>query len=669
MKPGVGQLIEKTLLGDRNSFCELVMRYQYAVYSLVFHHLGNFADAEDITQEVFLEAYQHLGTLKRPERFGSWLNGIAKNLCKMWLRRQPQTLPIDELKQQEGQAASPMEVCEQHDLHERVMDAISQLPEPNRIVMTLYSMDGLSYEEIGAFLDVPIGTVRSRIHRARQTLRKELAYMATQDLEKHEIDPELAQKIANFLKERKDRIIKLWSDEMAVIDNRMSKAVHREAISSFLSIMIDQYEHTDAPKSRSELIKGLTQRYSPKEFTADELAGMMFLLQGIIFLDFLAFHEMELYESVGHKIAGDISVLSGNGDIKRGFAVGLMDIKETASAIQKGASGSYGRRYTNENQDKKNLFPGYMVKYYAGNPSELLQLPISVGKNWMKQDSGHTFRSIIASTSETIGTPAGEFANCVKVKTLITGKRLNSDGEENPEIDVFVRGTRFMWFAPGVGLVKIKYNHEEGSATEINLVKYSIEKSSKSYFPLALRNIWHYEWGQTYSDYMNYEVWRVAEKKKGTYKIRCFNRVSRPMEVGSIKQETPEKKKILLVSDEEAELESLKGMLSDKDYDVTTAISGSEALSIMEDSLFDVIAIDDFVTTVERTPEMSGTKLLQGIKQLSPYPQVIVMITFTNVDELVKMMRLGAYDVIEKPFSSEKFMASIKQAIEKAEIT
>jgi CheY-like chemotaxis protein len=252
---------------------------------------------------------------------------------------------------------------------------------------------------------------------------------------------------------------------------------------------------------------------------------------------------------------------------------------------------------------------------------------------------------------------------------LITGKRINSDGEENPEIDVFVRGTRFMWFAPSVGLIKVKYNHEEGSATEISLIGYSIKKSDRSYFPLALGNIWHYEWVDTYSEYMNYEIWRVAEKKKGSYNIRCFNRVSRLKGMVSIEQEAPEKKRILLVSNKEAELESLKELLLDEDHDVTAAISGSEALSTMRDSLFDVVAIDDLVTTREKTSEMSGMELLQKIKQLSPYPQVIVMMEFTTVDRVIKMMRHGAYDVIERPLSPEKFIASIRQAIEKAKAT
>ena len=88
--------------------------------------------------------------------------------------------------------------------------------------------------------------------------------MITQDSGEHEIDPELAHRVANFLKERQDRIITLWSGDMAVIDDRASKAVHRDAISSFLSLMIERFEHTDTAKSPNELTKALTGKYNIK---------------------------------------------------------------------------------------------------------------------------------------------------------------------------------------------------------------------------------------------------------------------------------------------------------------------------------------------------------------------------------------------------------------------
>jgi len=667
-KSRIKQLVEKTLQGDKDSFCELVVKYQHAVYGLAFHHLKNFTDAEDIAQEVFLEAYRQLRTLRRPERFGFWLNGITTNLCKMWLRRQRPIVSIDELQQHDELTTNPDEFSEQHELHELVMEAISQLPEPNRIVLTLYSIDGLSYGEISEFLDVPIGTVRSRIHRAKQTLKKELADMVAQDFKKHEIDPEFAPNVVKFLKEQQDRIITLWSDDMAVINDKVSKAIHRNAISSFLSLIRDQFKHTDITKTPDELIEALTRRY--KELTASELAEMLFLFQGMMVLNFLNDYDMDLFGAIYQQIMDIIESYPGKEDIKWGFSVGFMDITETASAIRLGSRGTYGSRYFSENQAKKNLYHSYMVN--IGNPSDPIQIPISVNKSWVERDSGYKYRSIIVNTGETINTPAGEFPDCVKVKTLITGKKVSSDGKETPEIDVFVRGRRFMWFAPGVGLVKLIYEHEEGSATEVSLISYLIKEASDSYLPLALGNIWRYEWTDTYSDYMNWEVWRVAEKKKDTYRIHRFNRVSRPKEssekIDSTEQETPEREKILIVSDRDSEQKIYKNILLDEGYDVETTNSGMEALNILQKLLFNLVVMYDFDATKDRTPEMMGIELLEKIKQTSPDTQIIVMTAFGTVEKTVKMMRLGAYDILELPFSPVHLLTSVKEALEIAKM-
>jgi len=451
---------------------------------------------------------------------------------------------------------------------------------------------------------------------------------------------------------------------MAVINDKISKTTHRNAISSFLTLIRDQFKHADVTKTPDELIEALTRRY--KELTADKLAEMLFLFQGMMVLNFLDDYDMDLFGAIYQQIMDIIESYPGKEDIKWGFSVGIMDITDTASAIRLGRSGTFGSRYFSENQAKKNLYHSYMVN--VGNPSVLIQMPVNVAKSWIERDSGYKYRSTIANTSETIVTPAGEFPDCVKVKTLITGKKVSSDGKETPEIDVFVRGRRFMWFAPGVGLVMLKYEHEEGSSTDVNLISYSIEEASNSYLPLALGNIWRYEWTDTYSDYMNWEVWRVAEKKKDTYRIHRFNRVSRPKEsfekIDSIEQEAPERKRILIVSDKDDIRKSLKIMGLDEGYDVETANSGPKALDILQKSLFDLVVMSDFVATSNTTPEMDGLELLEKIKQTLPNTQVIVMTAFGNVEKTVKMMRLGAYDILELPFLLVRLLTSVKEALE-----
>jgi len=188
-----------------------------------------------------------------------------------------------------------------------------------------------------------------------------------------------------------------------------------------------------------------------------------------------------------------------------------------------------GHMGSGEKPQKEYLFPGYMICYYARYPGDLIQKPISTNNNWTEQkiddvyQKGYVWQTTAESMSETVCTPAVGFSDCLKLKTVITGEGIK-DGKETPEIDVFVRCTRFMWFAPGVGLVKLEYHHEEGCTTQVNLIGQSVGQASNSYFPLALGNIWRYQWTNTYFDYVNEEVWRVAAKDEDKYRISCFNR-------------------------------------------------------------------------------------------------------------------------------------------------
>ena len=84
-------LVNQALQGDQNSFGKLIEKYQHQIYGLAFHRVRNFADAEDIAQQVFLVAYENLGHLREPAKFSSWLRGIAENLIKMWGRQRERT--------------------------------------------------------------------------------------------------------------------------------------------------------------------------------------------------------------------------------------------------------------------------------------------------------------------------------------------------------------------------------------------------------------------------------------------------------------------------------------------------------------------------------------------------------------------------------------------------
>jgi len=164
---------------------------------MAVHIVKNFADAQDIAQDVFLIAYQDLPRLKRHVSFASWLRGITVNLCKMWLRKNRTLTSLDEMLTDdehasflESSALSPADEMEQKELRQSVMRAIDALSEKNRLAVTLYYIDGLSYTEISNFLSVPVTTVEGRLHRARKQLKKEMIPMIKEVFADARVEPE-----------------------------------------------------------------------------------------------------------------------------------------------------------------------------------------------------------------------------------------------------------------------------------------------------------------------------------------------------------------------------------------------------------------------------------------------------------------------------------------------
>jgi RNA polymerase sigma factor (sigma-70 family) len=172
-------LVTASLAGDHAAFGELADRHAPRVSALAARLLGDAVEAEDLTQETLLQAYLGLDRLRDPERFASWVYGIALNLAKMRLRsRRNGAVPeVDEKRLAELVAAdpSPAEVVEARELWSRVE---SVLPAEQRRAVLLHYVDGLSCEEIAALLDEPAGTVRVRLHRARARLRDRLSSLA-----------------------------------------------------------------------------------------------------------------------------------------------------------------------------------------------------------------------------------------------------------------------------------------------------------------------------------------------------------------------------------------------------------------------------------------------------------------------------------------------------------
>lgn len=188
------ELAAAALAEDRRAFAALVERYRDAVYAVAYHYLGNCDDAQDATQEAFVRAYLRLGQLRDPERFAPWLRRIAANVSTDFLRRRGEgMLPIEAVPE----PAAPSGAGDPERVAARlvVRDALARLPEPARLAVTLFYMNGYSQAEIARFLDVPVSTVSSRLQHARERLRGEMIGMVEDVLQEGKPDPEFTRQV------------------------------------------------------------------------------------------------------------------------------------------------------------------------------------------------------------------------------------------------------------------------------------------------------------------------------------------------------------------------------------------------------------------------------------------------------------------------------------------
>ena len=173
-------LIEQSQQGQLDAFNQLVLRYQDLVYSVSYRIIGEAQSASDVTQDTFLKAYQRLDTF-RGGNFKAWLTRIASNLCYDELRRvkrRPQTYLEDMTPEDSddeapipSDIASPEEVALQSDLQAAIQECINKLKDDQRIVLVFSDVQEMSYQEIAEATNVQIGTVKSRLSRARLAVR------------------------------------------------------------------------------------------------------------------------------------------------------------------------------------------------------------------------------------------------------------------------------------------------------------------------------------------------------------------------------------------------------------------------------------------------------------------------------------------------------------------
>ena len=174
------ELVARVQQGDKSAFDLLVLKYQHRIVKLVSRYVREPADALDITQEAFIKAYRALPKFRGDSAFYTWLYRIAINTAKnhlVSLSRRPTEVDLEnengeqiELEEMQKTIETPERLLLTNEIKDTVFDTIERLPDDLRTAITLREVEGMSYDEIAEAMDCPIGTVRSRIFRAREAI-------------------------------------------------------------------------------------------------------------------------------------------------------------------------------------------------------------------------------------------------------------------------------------------------------------------------------------------------------------------------------------------------------------------------------------------------------------------------------------------------------------------
>ncbi len=180
-------LVERVQKGDKAAFDLLILKYQHRIVSLISRYVSDPSEALDVAQEAFIKAYKAIGRFRGDSAFYTWLYRIAINTAKNWLvarKRRPPASDIDaadaeqyDMDSRLKDRSTPENELLREEIEKTVYDTIATLPVDLRTAIILREIEGMSYEEIATTMECPIGTVRSRIFRAREAIDEKLKHL------------------------------------------------------------------------------------------------------------------------------------------------------------------------------------------------------------------------------------------------------------------------------------------------------------------------------------------------------------------------------------------------------------------------------------------------------------------------------------------------------------
>ena len=173
------ECVRKLQRGDTDAFEILIRRHQKTIFNLIYRMLGDYDEAAEISQETFLSAYRAIGSFRGDSNFSTWLYRIALNHAttrrKSLHTRQQRSVAMENTEPASDPHPGPAESMEKKEIRQRVQQALNRLDPEDATVILLRDLQDVPYDEVARVLEIPVGTVKSRLHRARQALRSELS--------------------------------------------------------------------------------------------------------------------------------------------------------------------------------------------------------------------------------------------------------------------------------------------------------------------------------------------------------------------------------------------------------------------------------------------------------------------------------------------------------------
>ena len=513
------ELVRKTADGDDDAFAEIVARYKNYVFAVVRQNVKSAADAEDMAQETFIDCWRGINSIREPEKLRFWLYGTARRKSIRYMSRLRRSESIDEYEIADNSFVEDRYLISEK--HREVREAINRLSEKNRVVCGLFYLYGWSVERISYRLDLPQGTVKSRLFESRNKLREELKEMEENETLSKDFDKELKKKVFELRHyysthgESWDGFDESYSETEKYIKSLPDSKQKNSALAEIY------YENSIKHSNDAELRK--------KAFDAAQCGGNVKIMTYMFVED--AFAQNENYagwlDVIDNKSIPELrkhDYVSGEGVMRfwRGYALYELERYEEAYAEFKKAADmidrednyhactltavnsiELGRKYADDPHIKIHAMsetyyrsgckllmisePGFgwtempdrhrldALGYYCSRYNNAFyDTSLAVGVTMKTNDGDGEFTVI--SYDETVIVPAGEFDNAMHVRYV---------EKDHYAVDV--------WYAKKIGLLKADFTGEwayRGGET-YELSEYDI-KGGDGYYPFALGNRWRY---------------------------------------------------------------------------------------------------------------------------------------------------------------------------------